>query len=132
MSQSAFRCDVEDWKRPVGQSTHCASVLRSLSSSYRLPAPHVLVAVQLVSRCPTLLRYVCCPQSVHVRAAVLESALMYRPAAHVVCVVHVSIRCPVASWYVSSPQALQVCCTVVDASDIFCPAAHVGCDVQDA
>ena len=69
-------------------------------------------------------------QLAHVRAAVLESALIRWPALQLVCAMHVSDRCTDAVWYVSARQAEQLLAAVFESALIRWPLEHVVCAVQ--
>ena len=70
-------------------------------------------------------------QSVHVRAAVLVSALMLFPLPHVGCAVHRTLRCKPDVWYVLLGHALQARLTVLESALTNCPLPHVACAVHD-
>jgi len=66
-----------------------------------------------------------------VRAAVLESALIFSPALQVACVVHAAMRWSVLLWKLLLPHAEQVRAAVLESALIFSPALHVACVVHE-
>jgi hypothetical protein len=98
-----------------------------------VPLPHAKPEQRLLHvtvRWPVALWEVSAPHAEQVRAAVLESALIFSPALHVACVVHAMVRWPVLLWKLSAPHAEQVRAAVLESALIFSPALHVACVMQ--